>query len=454
MRNLVGRARVAGVAGATLVVLSVGVVAGAAGGNFILGAANSAGTSNSSLTTSSTGTALLVTQNGTGTALRGSATGADSIAGFFTSANGPGISGVTANKDKYAVYAGSNASEGGSGAALRASGGQNIGAVVTSANATAVVATATGCTGFLCGSDGVLGTGVGFGAGVYGTGGLAGVWGANDIWGVFGSSTATDGVGIYGSSSNGIGVKGEGLAGGLIDYAGQGWFTPGGAFTGANGLIAQTDSGGGIGVVGIDNTADTGYGIYSMGDAFVAGDLAVNGTCTGCTAAALAVNGSSAALHQGDAVTLLGVRMAPDGSVTMTVGPAKKGDRVIGVVDRGLTLSAAQVQIGGTTRKIATHNRGNVSVVSAEKTVPVQARKWMARGRTVAADAYLRVITSGVFTYEPASDPGLAAGDSLAVDAAAGKLGRAPAESGEGTIAGIALGKLKDGRIAILVQPR
>src|SRR4029078_7949274 len=82
--------------------------AAAAGDALLIGdTSNTAGTANTTLTTASTGTALLVTQNGSGTALRGSAGGAGSIAGFFTAANGTGVSGVTGQPNSYGVF-GSN----------------------------------------------------------------------------------------------------------------------------------------------------------------------------------------------------------------------------------------------------------------------------------------------------------------------------------------------------------
>ena len=91
----------------------------AAGGPVIMGAANDAGTTDTSLTTAGTGSAMLVTQNGTGTALRGSAVGAGSIAGFFTANNGTGISGVTGAGGSYGVFAQNNGAAGSAGA-LRA----------------------------------------------------------------------------------------------------------------------------------------------------------------------------------------------------------------------------------------------------------------------------------------------------------------------------------------------
>ena len=64
MSSFRARSRFATLVAVGLALLVSGVVAGAAGGNFILGQANSAGTSNTSLTTSSTGNALLVTNEG------------------------------------------------------------------------------------------------------------------------------------------------------------------------------------------------------------------------------------------------------------------------------------------------------------------------------------------------------------------------------------------------------
>src|SRR5688572_6105866 len=95
------------------------------------GDAKAAGAANTSLTTSSTGTALLVTQKGSGTALRGSAVGPGSIAGFFTANNGTGVSGVTGSPNSYGVFAQNNGA-GGTGGALRASGNNNQAVVATS----------------------------------------------------------------------------------------------------------------------------------------------------------------------------------------------------------------------------------------------------------------------------------------------------------------------------------
>ena len=189
----------------------------AAGSSLIIGStSNNAGTSNTSLTTSSTGTALLVTQNGTGTALRGSAVGSNSIAGFFTANNGTGISGVTGRSSSYGVF-GQNNGAAGTGGAIRADGNQNHGLVGTSDNAdrngvkgqapgTGVYGEATSGSGETAGVFGVAYSD-GVSAGVLGLGTVnaSGVKGTADAVGVLGQST--DGIGVVGSSNN-IGVIG------------------------------------------------------------------------------------------------------------------------------------------------------------------------------------------------------------------------------------------------------
>ncbi len=187
MPTLRQRTRLAGMIAATLSLVIVGGVAGAAGSALILGQVNSAGTSNTTLNTSSTGTAFLVGQSGTGTALRGVAN--NGIAGFFTSSNGAGVSGVVANSSSFGVYAANDSATEGTGAALRANGQLNYGINATSNERDAIVATATDCTGFLCGASGIDASGVGLAGGVQGTGFL----------GVFGiDSTGTgDGFGFF-----------------------------------------------------------------------------------------------------------------------------------------------------------------------------------------------------------------------------------------------------------------
>ena len=466
------RTRLAGVAGAALAVLATGVVAGAAGSAIIMGASNNAGTTNTSLTTASTGTAFYVTQSGAGTAMRANATGPNAIAGFFTSGNGPGISGVTANADKYAVYAGNDAATTGAGAALRAVGKANIGIAVNSTGAHAIDAsgvnvaikgTATGCSGTFCfGATGVSGSGYGLGSGVAGDG-FIGIYG-NGTYGVYGNAT-TDGYGVYGSNSSGIAVYGEGSAAGTVDSCGAGatYWCSGGVFAGENGVIGQTDTSSGVGVYGVGNVAGS-YGVASDGPAYVDGDLTVTGAKTGYVAD-YAINGSKVTLHQGDAVTLLGVKPAVVGKIPLlVVGPAQAGDTVIGVVDREMTPTPATVKLKGSSTKIYRPDGSEKTVKTPTKSVDSQFKGFTASGTAVAPGKHLLVVTLGAFAYASAdaSAGAITAGDELTAGAKVGTLVKADkvTVSGQtftvpGTSVGYALGALNDGsgQIGIFVSP-
>ena len=264
-RSILG-AGLAGLAGLVLGSLGRPAQAGAAsGGSLIMGAANSAGTSSTSLTTDSTGTALLVTQTGSGTALRGSATAVDGIAGFFTSAHGPGVSGVTADNTQYGVYGANNATTTGSAAAMRASGGQNHGLVASTASAGAhaikAINTNTG-TGFAAGAGIRVLSGGGTDADLDGpvaypaAGEFCGANGvmaiASQADGTGGFATSDSGYGVFGQSNSGTGVYGYGNVG-----------------AGACGVFGQHGA--------------SVYGVYSSGKAGVSSSLTVgtNLTVTG-----------------------------------------------------------------------------------------------------------------------------------------------------------------------------
>jgi hypothetical protein len=195
----------------------------ASGDPLILGnLANNAGTEGTKLSTSSTDTALYVQQSGTGAALRGVAN--NGIAGFFTSANGTGISGVTAKNNQFGVYGGNDAGTFGGGEGIRANGQQNHGLVATTANASAygVKAVNSGLDGrailgqapATTGSSGigVVGQADGeFGSGVHGLAtsasgtpnGVRGVAGAPNGSGVYGQQTA-------GTFDDGAAVRADG----------------------------------------------------------------------------------------------------------------------------------------------------------------------------------------------------------------------------------------------------
>jgi hypothetical protein len=481
MGSIWQRTRLAGVAGAALAVLATGVVAGAAGGAIIMGAANSAGTTNTSLATTSTGTAFLVTQNGSGTSFRASALGAGAIAGFYTSTSGPGVSGVTAGATQYGVYAANDAGTTNGGAALRASGQHNSGIVATSSQQNAIVGVASGCTGFLCGRFGVSGTGVGFGAGVFGDGSSAlfGVEGVNGLLaGVYGAGTSSS-AGVYGVSDyhGVVGASGGGLTLDADCPAGNGGFfgCAGGAFSGSQNGVLGESSNGFTATAGEDTTCDfstspptgcVGNALRARGNAFIDGTLTVTGAKSGYVAD-YAINGSKVTLHQGDAVTLLGVKPAEIGNIPMLlVGPAKAGDTVIGVVDREMKPKPNTVTIPAHTVTITGPNGEKQVTKIPAKTVPAEGggAGFLDGGTSVAAGQHLLVVTLGAYAYgsADASAGAIKAGDELMAGTTAGKLVKSSkvTVSGKtfsvpGTSVGYALGALLDGtgRIGIFVSP-
>jgi hypothetical protein len=195
------------------------------------------------------------------------------------------------------------------------------------------------------------------------------------------------------------------------------------------GLAGGVHGHGPLGVVGFD-TIGTGFGLYTVDDALVNGDLTVNGTCTGCTAAVMAVNGGGTALEQGDAVTVLGVSTDANGNLLVSVGLAAAGDMVLGIADQ----ATAEVQSG-----------------TADE--PYTAYK--PSGTSVTAGSTLRVITGGIVAFAAADASGgaIAVGDSLAASASEGNLAKASAATEMGTRVGYALGTLVDGRVVLLVNP-
>jgi hypothetical protein len=178
----------------------------------------------------------------------------------------------------------------------------------------------------------------------------------------------------------------------------------------------------------------------------------VNGTCTGCATAAIAVNGSGQDIDQGDALTLLGVTTGPDGSVALVVGPAKKNDSVVGIAASAIkrTTDLASASTSRTVKvKGADGRLVDRKVTSTSEKAKNQAPKWADAGARTAPDGYLRVVTGGVFAFDGAVSAEV--GDTLAVGEKAGALGKAGAEASAS--AGKFLGKLKDGRSVVLVDP-
>ena len=153
----------------------------AAGSPLILGSqANNAGTADTQVIANSGFVTFKLLQNGPGTGLMGYATPlSGATRGVYGRSDSPDGDGVQAR----------NAGTAGTGAAIRAFGGNNDGVVGTSDNATAVQGNAT------------IGTGV-WGESTSGFG----VFGYSPFVGMQGETTA--GVGVKGAATSGIGVWG------------------------------------------------------------------------------------------------------------------------------------------------------------------------------------------------------------------------------------------------------
>ena len=355
----------------------------AAGDPLIIGnTGNTAGMANTTLATTSTGTALLVNQLGTGTALRGSAVGPNSIAGFFTATNGTGVSGVTGRDSSFGVYGANDSPNGFGGAAVRAAGQQNHGLVATtsnnladavravqSANGTAVRATATtgvavqasggpfGVSAEAAGIDGNgvygLASSVQSGTGVKGESnspagrGVHGIAsaGVNPI-AVLGETQSDSGIGVQGTATgNGTGVRGESTAfigvrgtGGATGVHGQTVSTTGagvkgvasaasGATTGVHGEVASPA---GVGVRGI-TTAGSGIGAGVHGSTNSSIGIGVRGDATSLTGNNAAIYGQNPSTG---GIAVFGMATAATGNVFGLVG------ETVSVPEQGLAAGA------------------------------------------------------------------------------------------------------------------
>jgi hypothetical protein len=222
----------------------------AAGSNLIIGSStNNAGTSNTLLTTSSSVVAFELLQNGPGTALMGYVTpGTGTTRGVYGRSDSPNGDGVQAR----------NGGAAGTGAAIRAFGGNNVGvdASTTSSYRNAVQGSATG-------GRGVYGVSTNFyGVEGHSNGGLAGVYGGSDGYGVQGGGGS---AGVYGVSASGEGVQGfsNGDAGhGVVGSIG----TNSGTAAGVYGASAGTSSFAGYfeGTVAVTGSFSKGSGAFRI----------------------------------------------------------------------------------------------------------------------------------------------------------------------------------------------
>lgn len=137
MESFFLRTRFALVAAVSLALFVGGLVSGSAGAALIVGRENSAGSSTTSLGSNTPSEPVLfVRQEGAGTAVR--AVAEIGIAGFFSSSDGAGVSGVVANSETFGVYAANDSESPGSGAALRASAAVNPAISATSGSASPI----------------------------------------------------------------------------------------------------------------------------------------------------------------------------------------------------------------------------------------------------------------------------------------------------------------------------
>jgi hypothetical protein len=108
------------------------------------------------------------------------------------------------------------------------------------------------------------------------------------------------------------------------------------------------------------------------------------------------------------------------------------------------------MKVGGDKRTIKENRVGDKEITSPSRTIKALKGIWGEGGTSVGADKYLRIITGGVFAFDGAAPADAAVGDAIAVSGTAGKLGKAAADSAK---AGRYLGKLKDGRVVLQVNP-
>ena len=269
----------------------------------ILGSSNTAETLDTLLSTATAGAALQVTQDGTGVAVQGTSHTATGVAGQFTSFLGTGVAAIAGDGNGVALRATNQAPTTGAGAAIQAEGQSNDGLVAESWVRSAIVASATGAQ-----------------------------------------------PAIVARGQNATAVRAEGPGGTDVADCVR-IYCAGMESTGSNGVIAGTGTSAGAGVYATDRTTDgTGFGMVSDGQVVVDGSLSVTDGCLGCGALILGRNATDLVIRRGDAVTLLGIDIAPDGSTIFAIGPAVGDDRVLGLADRELLFTAnpgGDMTVGG-----------------------------------------------------------------------------------------------------------
>jgi hypothetical protein len=235
-----------------------GPAAAAAGSPLIIGSlTNDAGTNDTQLMANSSVVTFKLYQQGPGTALMGyTTTATGTTRGVYGRVDSPNGDGVQAR----------NAGAAGTGAAIRAFGGANLGVVATS-DVTGVDGTGAtyGVHGHSDSNYGVAGD-AGY-AGVYGSGPY-GTYGSGSSAGAIGSTTA--GYGLYGlgpigavgiGTGSGYGVWGYNSESGGLGAVGQGGYR---GIYGSGGNAGVFGTSGYVGLWGeATTTSGTNYGVYA-----------------------------------------------------------------------------------------------------------------------------------------------------------------------------------------------
>lgn len=375
MSSAGNRARFAILLSVGFILIVSGYVARNEQERFIRGGENNAGGRETSLVAATTGVAMRVVQQGVGPAIRASSDAQGGVAGWFTSVAGTGVVALSSKAGGFAVDGANDAPTAGPGGAIRARGGRNPGLVAESSGASAVVATAPGGT----------------------------------------PSAGTGGTPVRTAAQTAVAAP---------DCAGMP--CTGTLSAGEIGVMAETGTPGGVGVHASDQTGDgSGFAVVANGDTLVDGSLTVSGGCLGCSSLLVARNGSDRVLHQGEAVTLLGLDQAANGDTVLVVGPAVRGDAVVGVVDR--------------------------AVSQADPAGPASVRGgWRVWGIDVGAGEALRIATDGMLTMDGAL-PGVDAGEGVALAEEPGTLVVARGRDA-GSRLGTYLGVRPDGRGVLLID--
>jgi hypothetical protein len=201
----------------------------------------------------------------------------------------------------------------------------------------------------------------------------------------------------------------------------------------------------GIGTMsGVSGIASGGTAGSFFGDVSVDGALTVT-SCTGCTIASVAVNGSGRTLRRGDPVAVLGMRRSPvDSGPMLSVGPARPGRPVIGIVDTSAEVGLIEsgVSLGGPGSPM------------------VEARSWETGGTVVPAGGFLTVVTHGVAWARV--DSGLrsvAPGEDLVAGPLGRLVARGPMRVGQMVVPDTSLGfamqraSSGSGLVAVFVSP-